>query len=88
MISLFGCVVELGVAGVERSTFQECFGESFPTHQRTSNFVKWIKSYDCLKLLVCIRVFGSCLTIFGDDFPTTSISQINGNFLEKVAENW
>jgi hypothetical protein len=50
-------------------------------HQRTSNFVKQIKSYDHLKLLVCIRVFGSCLTIFGDGFLATSISQISGNFL-------
>jgi hypothetical protein len=56
---------------------KERFGESFPMHQRTSDFVKRCKSYDRLKLLVCIRVFGSCSTIFGDGFPATSISQIS-----------
>jgi hypothetical protein len=60
---------------------KERFNESFPTHQRTLDFVKRIKSYDYLKLLVCIRVFGSCSTVFGDDFPTMLISQISGNFL-------
>jgi hypothetical protein len=41
------------------------------------DFVEQIKSYDHLKL----PVWG--LTIFGDDFPTPSIFQISGNFLEK-----
>jgi len=31
---------------------KEHLGESFPTHQRTLDFIKWIKSYDHLKLLV------------------------------------
>jgi hypothetical protein len=53
-------------------------------HQRTSDFVKRIKSYDRLKLLVCIRVFGWCLTVFGDGFPTMSISRISGNFLRET----
>jgi hypothetical protein len=61
----------------------ERLSESFPTHQRTLDFVKQIKSYDRLKLLVCIKVFGSCSMIFGDCFPTTSISHISGNFLGK-----
>jgi hypothetical protein len=43
---------------------KECLGESFPTHQRTLDFVKQIKSYDHLKFLVCIKVFGLCSTIF------------------------
>ena len=62
---------------------KERLSKSFPTHQRTSDFVKQIKSYDHLKLLVCIRVFGLCLIVFGDGCPTTSISQISGNFLGK-----
>jgi len=47
VISLSGCVAELGVGGVKRS-----LGESFPTHQRMLDFVDLIKSYDHLKLLV------------------------------------
>jgi hypothetical protein len=43
---------------------KKCLGESFPTHQRTLDFVKRIKSYDHLKLLVCIRVFGLCSMVF------------------------
>jgi hypothetical protein len=42
----------------------ERLGESFPRHQRTLDFVKRIKNYDHLKLLVCIRVFGLCSTVF------------------------
>ncbi len=69
--------IENGWCGKER------LSENFLTRQKTSYFVKQIKSYDRLKLLVCIRVFGSCSTIFGDGFPMTSISQISGNFFEK-----
>jgi hypothetical protein len=43
---------------------KECLSKSFPTHQKTSDFVKQIKSYDHLKLLVCIRVFGLCSMVF------------------------
>jgi hypothetical protein len=43
---------------------KEHLGENFPTHQKTSDFVKRIKSYDHLKLLVCIRVFGLCSIVF------------------------
>jgi hypothetical protein len=62
---------------------KEHLSESFPMQQRTLDFVKWSKSYDRLKLLLCIRVFGSRLIIFGDDILVTSISQINENFLRK-----
>jgi len=33
---------------------KESIDESFPMHERTLDFVEWIKSYDRLKLLVCI----------------------------------
>ncbi len=46
VIFLSGCVVELGVDGVKKSV-----SESFPTHQRTLDFIERIKSYDHLKLL-------------------------------------
>ncbi len=48
MISLSGCVAELGVGGVQK----ERLGESFSMHQRMLDFVEQIKSYDHLKLLV------------------------------------
>ncbi len=47
VISLSGCVAELGVGGVKRSALA-----SFPTHQRMLDFVELIKNYDHLKLLV------------------------------------
>jgi hypothetical protein len=48
------CDLALWLCGRIRSgCFQkECLGESFPTHQRTLDFVERIKSYDHLKLLV------------------------------------
>ncbi len=60
------CDFALRLCGQIRSGWcrKERLGKSFPTHQRISDFVKLIKSYDQLKLLVCIRVFGLCLTIF------------------------
>jgi hypothetical protein len=42
---------------------KERLGKSFPTHQKTLDFVERIKSYGHLNLMV-----------FGDGFPRTSIS--------------
>jgi hypothetical protein len=43
---------------------KECLGDNFPMHQKTLNFVKWIKSYDCLNLLVCTQQFLVCFQWF------------------------
>jgi hypothetical protein len=55
VISLSSCVTELGVGGVERRALAKAFQHT-KEHQ--------IKSYDHLKLLVCIKVFGLCSTVF------------------------
>jgi hypothetical protein len=48
------CDLALWLCGRIRSRWceTECLGESFPTHQRTLDFVERIKSYDHLKLVV------------------------------------
>jgi hypothetical protein len=61
---------------------KEYFSESFPTHQRTSDFVERIKSYDRLKLLVCIqRLLVHVQRFLVTVFQQRSISQISRNFL-------
>jgi hypothetical protein len=58
------CDLDLWLCGQIGSEWRgkERFGKSFPTHQRTLDFVERIKSYDHLKLLVCIRWF--LVTVF------------------------
>jgi hypothetical protein len=48
VISLSGCVAELGVGGVERSAL----AKAFQCTKRMLDFIERIKSYDHLKLLV------------------------------------
>ncbi len=68
MILLFGCVAKLGVGGVKWSTSVRAF-------QCTKE--RWISLSRSKVMTFEVAGFGF------DGFPSTTIFQISGNFLEK-----